>query len=267
LCRCSLASAFCGGAHRFSSGGRAYPPTLVTAQPSFSGSKVAVDDATLFIVDDYGALTRVELAGGTSELLRPRDDRPSNPSLALDDTSVYLTLERDQGMTGEIVKIPRLGGVPITLVSSSSLIIDVAVDANNAYWTELTGGVVRKVPLAGGTPVILASGSAESSTSSIAVNATGVFWIASELLMSTSLDGDSPKIIASGVADELAVDETNLYWIADGEILQAPVAGGPAIHLAANQDKPGTLTVDATSVYWVNQGSIWKRPASTKVRS
>ena len=62
-----------------------------------------------------------------------------------------------------------------------------------------------------------------------------------------------------GIPVAVAVDDTNVYWIADayniGTVNEVPVGGGSVTTLASGQSGPVSLAVDGTNVYWVNGGA------------
>lgn len=58
-----------------------------------------------------------------------------------------------------------------------------------------------------------------------------------------------------GTTNDIAVDSANVYWdefLASGNVLQVPIAGGSVITLGSGQSYPNGLAIDATSVYWAD---------------
>jgi hypothetical protein len=52
--------------------------------------------------------------------------------------------------------------------------VNIAIDEENVYWTDLSAGTVSKIALTGGAPVVLASDQDEPWT--VAVDSTSVYW-------------------------------------------------------------------------------------------
>ncbi len=78
---------------------------------------------------------------------------------------------------GTLMKVPKDGGSPTTLISGQTVPLCVAVDEKYLYWTNYpAAGTVMALPLAGGAPIELACG--QGSPSGIAVDATSVYWAA-----------------------------------------------------------------------------------------
>ena len=75
--------------------------------------------------------------------------------------------------------------------------------------------------------------------------------------MKVALDGSGLTTIASapqGVPHGIAVDGSNIYWVAGEDIMRAPLAGGPPVILASGQAQPNAIAVDNARVYWTNFG-------------
>jgi hypothetical protein len=77
-----------------------------------------------------------------------------------------------------------------------------------------------------------------------------------------------PVVIAtsSAGADNVAIDEANIYWSVDtatGTVYAAPLAGGPMTPLASNQQNPRGVATDGVYVYFtlnVADGGIMRVP-------
>jgi hypothetical protein len=93
----------------------------------------------------------------------------------------------------------------------------------------------------------------EYSIGGLAVDATNVYWSAGGDLKTVALTGGTPTVLAPGTAVAIAVDATNVYW-ADkaGSIYKVPIGGGAATVVASWQGIPAGLAIDATNVYWTS---------------
>jgi hypothetical protein len=179
--------------------------------------------------------------------------------LAVDSTSVYW-VNYDTG--GEVVKVPIVGGSPVTLATGPSNPVSVVVNATTAYWTiaTLTGNYVMSVPLGGGVATtfasIGASGGGITNFAPIALDDTSVYWgdyVGN--LWKESLSGGAATNLASGEAPwGIAVDATNVYWNATetGLILSVPLDGGTPTTLSSGWYSAEQIVVNATSVFWTN---------------
>jgi hypothetical protein len=134
--------------------------------------------------------------------------------------------------------------------SYSAAVSEIAVDANNVYWT---GNGVMQLSLGGGTPLTLASGA----TQGIAVDATSVYWTDSGIntkIGKVAIGGGTVTTLASvtGKPSELAVDSTSVYWtnFATRTVSKVPKSGGTVTLLASSAtDLPYGIAVDASNVY------------------
>jgi hypothetical protein len=215
-------------------------------------------------------------------------DRPT--AIAVDATHVYWanvgTLADAGGGiisgTGSIVKTPVGGGVPVTLASGQALPTGIVVDATNVYWTNegdsdpssAPVGTVMSVPLGGGAAITLASG--QSMPQSIAVDATSVYWtnessmlegmggvLVSGYAVKVPLGGGAVTTLASssGPSAGIAVDATNVYWAAGGNVMSVPLNGGTSNTVTSDPSELGTVVavgVDATNVYFTTQDGALK---------
>ena len=88
----------------------------------------------------------------------------------------------------------------------------------------------------------------------MSVNSTGIYWGARAGIQGALKGGGTVMTLAvrHGPNDprNMTVDETDVYWLDSGEVMKAPLSGGPAATLATKQDSPRAIVVDGTSVYW-----------------
>lgn len=148
----------------------------------------------------------------------------STYGIALDDTAVYWT-----STDGNIRKIPKTGGEPLTIVSGQSAPWALTLDSTNLYWVNKArdGGdvfgdhcTVMQAPIGGGQATVLAA--------------------------------DQPQAYRN-----IAVDNTSVYWLTNpsldypsGRVMKVPIGGGELVALASDQYDPTGIAVDGTSVYW-----------------
>ena len=151
-------------------------------------------------------------------------------NLLVDATAVY-------GLTsGGLLKVPLCGGVPTTLASPQNA-EGLAIDATSVYWTDFLASsdpgparfTVSRVSKSGGAPTLLAT---------LPYNDQGTIAVDANAVYVAGTDG-SPD--GGGLSDP-------------GLVLELPLAGGPPIVLASQQQGPVALALDATSLYWINGG-------------
>jgi hypothetical protein len=160
-------------------GGR--PTTL--ARPKFPDN-LAVDSDDVYFTNN-GGVFKVPTAGGATTTVAAVP--AGADAIALDAANVYWTVYNDPPPS-LIMKVPKRGGAPVTLVSSDLVSPSrIASDGSYLYWTDrgpcpspctgLTGsgkGTIGKVPVNGGTPVTLATH--QLGPGAIFVDGTSVYW-------------------------------------------------------------------------------------------
>jgi hypothetical protein len=146
----------------------------------------------------------------------------------------------------------------VTLATGVS-IDQLALDANNVYFTDPGAGAVLSVPKAGGGSTTIATG--QSLPEPIAADATGVYWLDAgrdlATVMRDSWAGLQTLAVRQNFASGLAIDGSFVYWASEHCIVREPIGGGTATCVVeggggADDTNPGTLLVDAANAYWVN---------------
>jgi hypothetical protein len=193
-------------------------------------------------------------SGGTPEAFSPATPYTfAFVGLAADDANVYWG-----GANGAVLFEPLAGGAMTNLGAAGMSAFDVAVDADNIYWTgefatEADPSGTWFVPKAGGAFQLLAAFDTSGIVPRIAADATGVYWStpAGQVMRAPSVKS-SPVTLATGqtVAD-LAVDGSSVYWSADSSIVKTPIGGG-AITTLASHEEAMAIAVDDAFVYWAN---------------
>jgi hypothetical protein len=157
------------------------------------------------------ALMRVGLEpGATPVSLAP--DQHAAQGLALAGGQAYWVA------SNSLMTMPLAGGSNAEVLLHSDEARDVAVDANNVYYSTYDSpGAVRAVPRAGGSPVTLLEGLVY------------------------------PR--------RPAVDEENVYvTTGDGYVMKAPLAGGAATTLAHVGNPASYLALDGDRIYFARVG-------------
>jgi hypothetical protein len=87
--------------------------------------------------------------------------------------------------------------------------------------------------------------------------------------MRVSAGGGQASMVAPAmsVPQDLAVDDTHVYWsdVGDGGIYRALIDGGPATEFADALQPPGGVALYADCVYWVESGS--SMPGTVRARA
>jgi hypothetical protein len=234
--------------------------TPVTLAGGYGAMSMAID-ATSVYWSTADAVWKTPLSGGISTTLASAQIGPG--AITLGGSYVYW-MNFSAANEGTLVKLPRSGGTPVTVLSGLDEQSGLAVDATSLYFTTYNPGAVMKVGLDGGLPVTLVGG--QIGPSQIALDATSVYWTNTYVgtLSKVGLNGGTPTTLASGSPFGLAVDATSVYWTnpsicpddggpCAGAVMKTPLGGGTAVTLASQEYSPASIAVDATSVYWVNR--------------
>ncbi len=242
-----------------------WPVSSLASTEEYAG-RVAVDATSVYwvqwgAVPDLGSIMRVPRGGGApSAVIAPRRDASAperDSDIAVDATSVYWTTRVG------VMKAPKAGGAPVTVLQSDSTDKRIAVDSSFVY--ALTAGTIVKVPLGGGPVAQLAVGGVQ--VSGIALDASRIYWgrrgtswadLWHPSVVAVPLAGATPTALASWSTDpvaDIAVDGASVYFSTYdasgiGGVFKVALSGGEPTAVATGQKHPRSLVVDATSLYW-----------------
>jgi hypothetical protein len=176
---------------------------------------LATDGTMVYWADQTGAVHAVPVAGGTAKLLGTEDGYNDFPQVGVDDTYVYVAGGPD------VDRIDKATGELVVLASQEQ-IGGLAIFGGSVFWTSS-----------------FEPGARSASTGSLqSVDATGtVKTLASDL----------------GFPGELAVDESNAYWVDSlGSVSMVPLEGGKVKTPVSNQAGINGIAAAGGYVYWTN---------------
>jgi hypothetical protein len=160
--------------------------------------------------------------------------------IAVDDENVYWSAGGPSLGLGVVMRAPRAGGTPVTLATGSPL--SLIADGVDVYWGEAyTSGLsLKRVPVSGGAVVSLAP---TQSFRCLAQDQDNIYWTdqgsgeGGSILTLAKAGGAVATLAATtGSAFQIAVDDTNVYWVEDTVMQVAKAGGTPVTLLAAPTD-------------------------------
>ena len=186
-----------------------------------------------------------------------------------------------------VMTMPIDGGVPTTIASGRQY-GDIAVDANNVYWTDKgtnadPAGAVLAMPLGGGAITTLAS--AQSGPDCLAVDASNIYWkvtvcpdaggLCGAAIVTAPLAGGAPSTLTFAMTAApvsmwgLALDTASLYWTGqpvntlNGGVMQLALDGGTVATLVSGKANAFDIAADGTNVYFSTEtgpGGVYELP-------
>jgi hypothetical protein len=167
--------------------------------------------------------------------------------------------------------------------ASGAPISDIAVDAENVYWSQIAlstdHGRVSSKQFAGNSQTLFRDGTNDPwllDPRGVAVDNGNVYWVdtangAVETFSTITNALFVPlrfPMTDGGVTDspfDLVSDGQNVYWVTydGGKIISVPIGGGPQTILAQNENHPHAIAVDQSNVYWVDYGNNTAIPSGS----
>lgn len=235
---------------------------------------VAVDpsaNGNVFVLLADGSLHTVPKAGGALAVFA---GVAKGTSLAVDETSVFVTIEDEEIGDGTLVRFPKGGGAGVTISPpSESILGEIVLLGDKVFWSanNIDGAIVLNEQAKGATTTTPTKvyrnkaldqgaeyGIDPTGASQIAIDETTIYWIDEYINRPLRLDrtpgvGDAKAILETKLTPTgLAIDAKYIYITspsdATSEIVRIPKAGGPPEKLAP-QANPKQILADGNAIY------------------
>jgi hypothetical protein len=222
---------------------------------------IAVDATDVYwLQSEPYELVRTPKTGGTNTLLAT-----DVSAFTLDaDTVIYGGVSFEGGISNQILTLPKAGGSPTVIVTTTAAVEQLFADATTIYF--VIDGAVNAVAKTGGTPQPITSGPYASSL--VGVDDTSAYWISSETTSATIWStpkggGPSVQLAQRGVIMRAVLDSGAIYFTTDARDLEKLVIATSAITVLATG--LGTYGGEALAVQsgtaFVNEQDMGQYPA------
>jgi hypothetical protein len=148
------------------------------------------------------------------------------------------------------------GGCMVTLATEATPYV-VLVDAENVYWTDAAGTIVKEAK-AGGTPTTIYSQWGES-LQNVAVDGDAIYWTNEQpgSIMKLSVSGGAATTLtttspAAGTLTSLAAFGGMVFWTNSNSVMSVPESGSAVATVATGMDSPTGVMADDTYAYWAS---------------
>jgi hypothetical protein len=243
-------------------------------------TSLALEDARLYWTNfTEGTVRSVPVAGGTSTVLASGQSYPQFVAVA--GGRVYWV--NAPGYPDSVSVVPRDGGDPVVLYSTSNGISSIAADASGAYFTvggdsgSPDGGALMHASASSDELVTLTDG--QVSPRDVTVRDEQLYWVTGEQLSEQTIltmpaTGGTPTALVTAVGiTALAVDRSVVYFAtastsadANGELSRVPLAGGEPSVLVDGVTLVSSIALDDDFVYWADTGPLLEQFAGNVMR-
>lgn len=184
--------------------------------------EIALDADYIYWINGSQRIVRAPKGGGEALTVAGAE---GVTSFAIDDSAVYFTINPFKGSATGVARIPKGGGLAVTL--STDLATSIAVDDARVFWT--TNSAIKHADkLTGADPIVLAD---QPLGSALTLDATRVFWLHLEevdppvrSLFTIPKSGGVPEALFTGKkkVSSVALDPTSVYWAEQADIVGSP---------------------------------------------
>ncbi len=250
--------------------GGATAVTLVNDIPAPQG--LAVSGTTVFftsgtIAGDGGTTTTIGSVPTTGGAVVPLVSGPAFPTEILDVNGVLVWIDRGRSVTtGAVFKLDPATAIASQISAPLNTPTAIASDGTCVYIASTfeSGGVsIDRVTLATGTPFSVTTVVGDFTSAGMVIDSRNAYFVGASLaggvVYSVPLTGGPAEPLFStngGTLGDVAVAAGNVYWTLDtpaagsAQIFTIPIAGGPAVVLAAMQPHASRLAAGSTSLFW-----------------
>ncbi len=228
-------------------------PVQVVGNLGYVSSMAVVGDQPFWI--DGNKIATVE-GGAQSVVYTHTTANQGLSSLLVDATDVYFTVNVGYGASGELRRLPRAGGTPVSLFTGDASLRLLRLEGDTLWASSRPGGAGGRVlrgPKATGALVAV---SPESTEYIQDVQPLGAGFYFSDERSLFKADGAGGATLVPGTESisprSIAADGTTVYWTvsASHEIASMPLAGGESkLVVERLPEHPYGVDVDGTNLY------------------
>jgi hypothetical protein len=176
--------------------------------------------------------------------------------VAIDATDLYFTENTGMAMPASVVRVPKVGGGALRLMTRTSYwdLGAVASDSLNVYWID--DSEIKVLPKLGGSQQTVAS--IDLSYSRLIARGGFLYFSQSDSIARVSTAGPFPGVPSAlpmgGMLEDFDVTDVSAFFTvpAFDTIGNLPLGGGSWTEIASSP-YPSTITVDGSWVYWVSK--------------
>lgn len=158
-------------------------------------------------------------------------------------------------MTGELRRVPVVGGKDELLLSGQPAPRSLTTDGKNVYWTSLADAKIRSIA-ADAAPGTAAAelGAGDGPAQAIACDGTRVFWAEAGNIHAQAMAGGAPEVVVSGdvFVSALALGTSDLYFSSQDDCIHRTTKSGADLAaVATDEAAPWGVVTDETATYWL----------------
>jgi len=220
--------------------------------------RLAVNSKAVFWVNQTSSSTVSKVGLDGTGLTVLATNGGAGWGIAVDESDVYWSTNEPSPTWGAVKKVSVSGGTVSVLYSPVYLPRDVAIDANNVYFTGYEGGT-GQVPKAGGTAINTITGYGPWDV--FADKSTGYsYWLNWDLhsIQRVPIGGGTAQDVVKSLSfmdtiQSIAARDTSIVFASNSQVSEVSMFGGNVTVLAASQTNAYGIAADSSGVYWTSK--------------